>query len=283
VTFAHVFGCSTHHYLLRDWLAGGEVKPDVDVRLCAIPPEQMAAHMTHGHLDGFCAGEPWNTFAAKTGVGSVVAATTDVLPDHPEKVLAVAPGWAARNSVLVTAMIRALIRAAAWCDAPANLPKLAGLLADAKYVDVPADVILASLREGPTRSAGRGPAASPRPFAPQALFPSATHAVWFTRQMIRWGHASAEIDPVEVARACTDSRHFRRAAAELKLETGIDRPCPIDDFPPMPLRHGAAIDVRDERSAPPRLDRSPADQPTSNPFGLSQCGQPASPLQCAAN
>lgn len=283
IALAHVFGCSTHHYLLRDWLAGGGVDPDADVRLCVIPPEQMAAHMASGHLDGFCAGEPWNTFASHNGVGSVVAATTDVLPDHPEKVLAVAPGWAARNGGLVTAMIRALLRAAAWCDAPANAAALAEMLADPKYVEVPAEVILKSLRDGPMRAFPRGSFAPPRLFAPEATFPSATHAVWFARQMIRWGHAGAEVDPVAVARACTDSRFYRRAVDELRGSLGVEIRCPADDFPPMALRNGASLDLRNAAASPARPIIRPADQPLSRPFSLNQPSLPAAPLQCAAN
>ena len=52
-TLAHVFGCSMHHYLLRDWLAAGGVDPDRDVRLCVLPPPQMNSHLAGGHLDGF--------------------------------------------------------------------------------------------------------------------------------------------------------------------------------------------------------------------------------------
>jgi len=60
-----------------------------DVRLRAFPPNQMARHLADGQLDGFCVGEPFNTLAARQGAGAVVAITTDILPSHPEKVLAV--------------------------------------------------------------------------------------------------------------------------------------------------------------------------------------------------
>ena len=56
LVFAHVFESSVHHYLLREWLASGDVDPDRDVRLCVLPPQQMSAHLAAGHIDGFCAG-----------------------------------------------------------------------------------------------------------------------------------------------------------------------------------------------------------------------------------
>jgi ABC-type nitrate/sulfonate/bicarbonate transport system substrate-binding protein len=240
---AHVFRCSTHHYLLRAWLDAGGVDPDADVRLCVIPPEQMSDHMGFGHLDGFCVGEPWNTLAARGHFGSVVAATTDVLPDHPEKVLAVAPGWAARNPGHVVALARGVIRACAWCEDPANGPDLADMLAPAHYVDAPVDAILAGLRVGPLSvpgprglvrptAAGSGAAASsasPR-FTVGRTFPCESDAAWVARQMTRWGHAPPATDAAAIARACTDARFYRSAAASL-AGSGIRLNCPPDDAP----------------------------------------------------
>src|SRR5205085_3348230 len=94
---AHVFGCSMHHYLLREWLSSGGIDPERDVQLAVMPPGQMARQMEQGCLDGFCAGEPWGTVAQNMGLGSIVAATTDLVPDHPEKVLCVTRRWLARS------------------------------------------------------------------------------------------------------------------------------------------------------------------------------------------
>ena len=238
---AHVFGCSTHHYLLREWLAAAGIGPDLHVRLCVIPPPQMARHLEAGHLDGFCAGEPWNTLAEQGGFGSVVAPTTDIVPGHPEKVLAVSRRWAAHHGDAVRGMVRALLRACLFCDDPANVPVLAELLARPHYVGAPAGVIEASLRVD--RTVGLGPKFTGvrpadwrmRSFA-AATFPGATHAAWLVEQMVRWGHAPADTDPCAVARACTDARFYRDAAADLGLE------CPADEFAPMPLRGGAVYD-----------------------------------------
>jgi ABC-type nitrate/sulfonate/bicarbonate transport system substrate-binding protein len=252
---AHVFGCSMHHYLLREWLAAAGVDPDFDVRLVVIPPEQMPGHLQTGHLDGYCVGEPYNTAAEWDKTGVVVTPTTDILPDHPEKVLAVTRRWAAAHGPAVVALVKALLEACAWCDDATNHPALAGWLAKEQYIGLPADLLAASLAID--RSVGVAARhASPRPmdwrmrsFRPAATFPSATHAAWMAEQMIRWGHAPSDTDVVATARACTDARFYRQAAAELGI------PFPDDDLVPMPLRHGSCYDAKRSpyRGQPPRL------------------------------
>src|SRR6185295_16378695 len=115
----HVFGSSMHHYLLREWLASGGLDPDRDVKLCVIPPPQMTEHMRGGYLDLFCVGEPWNTAAAQEGVGMTLLATTDILPRHPEKVLAVSKRFADQvggyAGATVTGLVRAVLRGCLWC------------------------------------------------------------------------------------------------------------------------------------------------------------------------
>jgi nitrate/nitrite transport system substrate-binding protein len=241
---AHVFGCSMHHYLLREWLAGAGIDPDLDVKLCVIPPPQMARHMEQGHLDGFCVGEPWNTLAERDGPGVVVTPTTDIVPDHPEKVLAVHRHWARDHGGVIVAMVKALLEACAWCDDAANHPRLSEILAEPQYIGLPAELLAASMRLD--RSVGvSARQTSPRPagwkmrsLSASATFPSATHAAWLAEQMIRWGHADSEMDVMAVAADCTDASFYRAAAAELGIT------CPPDDFPPMPLAHGASYDAR---------------------------------------
>lgn len=242
--FAHVFGSSMHHYLLREWLSSADIHPDLDVRLCVVPPPQMAEQLRHGHLDGFCAGDPWNTLAERSGHGVVVAPTIDIVPNHPEKVLAVSRRWAADHGPAVVAIVKALLRACAWCDDESNHAKLADMLSSDRYIGVAPSDLSASLRVN--RSLGvnpRQPSLRPgdwrmRSFAVKRTFPSITHAAWLAEQMIRWGHAPSDVDVVDIASRCTDSRFYRQAAAELEIE------CPADDMAPMPLRHGNAYDAR---------------------------------------
>ena len=233
IQLAHVFDCSMHHYLLRDWLSAGGIDPDRDVRLCILPPSQMTRQIERGCLDGFCCGEPWNTAAEQKGLGKIVAVTADLLPDHPEKVLAVSRRWLQKSPAQADSLIRATLRGCEFCSEKTNAPALAKMLSAPAYLDMPAELLLRSLTidrwfGGPGRR-GAGPI---RNFSPAMTFPSATHAAWLLRQMIRWGQLPPETDVLAVARQAIDSGPYRRVAAALKLE------CPPDDLPPMKLRAG---------------------------------------------
>ena len=252
-TLAHVFGCSMHHYLMRDWLAAGGVDPDRDVRLCVLPPSQMAGHAATEHIDGFCVGEPWNTLAAREGAAAIAALTTDILPAHPEKVLAVTRRFAEGNRSLLLPLVRATLRACSWCEDSANHARLADLLAAPKYLDLDPGVLRQSLALDRTFAAKPGKRTSRpsdwhmRSFGPAATFPSRTHVGWLLGQMTRWGH----VDPTQpglghdaaaVAEDCTDDALYRDAAAAV----GVD--CPADDWPPMPLPGGRSFDLRPYRT-----------------------------------
>ena len=122
----HVFSSSMHHYLLREWLASAGINPDWDVKMCIIPPPQMVDHMRGGYVDLFCVGEPWNTLATRQGHGVPIVATTDILPRHPEKVLAVSRRFAKGKSELLAMLVRATLRGCQWCENGENRQRLAG-------------------------------------------------------------------------------------------------------------------------------------------------------------
>jgi len=225
---AHVFGCSMHHYLLRDWLASGQIDPDNDVTLCVLPPSQMNRQLATGALDGFCAGEPWNTAAEHAGLGKIVAATTDLLPDHPEKVLATSQRWLIGNEPVAEALIRAVLRGCQYCSDPANFPDLAKTLARPQYLDMAEAVVLKSLTlDRWYARPGRRGATALRNCSTAVTFPAVTHGLWLLDQMRRWGHVPPEVDVAAIARAAVNTGPYRRAAAAMGLA------CPPDDLPPM--------------------------------------------------
>ena len=201
-TLAHVFSCSTHHYLLRAWLAGAGIDPDRDVRLGVMPPPQMAGQMLAETLDGFCVGEPWGTLAEARGAGRVVAATADVVPGHPEKVLAVNRHWAARAVETTAALVRAVVRSCAFCDDRGNAGRVAEVLSRPGYLNLPVDLLARSLA---SKAAPRHAAAS--------TFPDPAHGAWVLNEMIRWGHlpAAPGTDVDGTARASVDVEVYRRA------------------------------------------------------------------------
>ena len=145
LTLGVVFPFSSHSLLLRRWLHHAGLEADRDVRLVVVPPAQMFRNLAAGTIDGFCSGEPWNTLAVREGIGWCPTWTARLQPDHIEKVLMVTRAFADRRHAEHAALVSALGEAAAWCDEPQNREKLAELLADARYLNLPARVIAPTL------------------------------------------------------------------------------------------------------------------------------------------
>ena len=97
--------------------------------------------------------------------------------------------------------MRALLRAAAYCDDTANAPTVAAALAPQRYLGLPAEVILTSLPGAAARrAAGAGGQADVSVFfANAANFPWRSHALWFLGQMRRWGYVGADVDHAAAA------------------------------------------------------------------------------------
>lgn len=242
--FGHVFSCSMHHYLLREWLAGAGVDPDKDVRLIVLPPPQMTRQVRGGTIDGFCVGEPWNTFTEQSGAGRIMMATADLMPGHPEKVLAANRRWLTRSPHAAVALVRAVLRACAFCHDPANAGRIAAVLSRPGYLDMPAELLLHSLTRG---RANAGRISTAPNHDPAKTFPSATHAAWLLTQMLRWGHLPPEPEThvLAAARESVAGDVYRQAAGALNIA------CPADDFPPMALPGRAVFDPIRQRLTTP--------------------------------
>ncbi|MFM7426166.1 MAG: nitrate ABC transporter ATP-binding protein, partial [Elainella sp.] len=93
-TFGVVHPASMHNLLLRYWLAAGGLDPDHDLTISTLPPAQMLANLQAGNIDGFCVGEPWNTWASMEGIGYTIATDLEIWNGHPGKVLGVREDWA---------------------------------------------------------------------------------------------------------------------------------------------------------------------------------------------
>lgn len=184
ITLAMVFPYSTHNYLLRDWLSRAGVDPDADVRITVAPPARMAELLTSGVVEGICVTEPWGAAAVAAGAGVTAVRASQLWPRTPDKVLAVAEDWAAGNPATLSALLRALVRAAAWAEA--NRSELAALLAEPRYVGAPASVIEQSLADMIFHDA-------------KANAPEPAHAAWLLEQMARWGHLPDGAESAELA------------------------------------------------------------------------------------
>lgn len=146
LTFGVVFPFSSHHLLLRQWLQAARLDPDRDVRIAIVPPAQMFRNLVAGTLDGYCAGEPWNTLAVQQGEGWCPAWSAQLSPGHLEKVLMMRTDFVHARVAEHTALIAALSQAAAWCDLPKHRAPLAEMLSSPLYLNLPAKVIAPALR-----------------------------------------------------------------------------------------------------------------------------------------
>jgi ABC-type nitrate/sulfonate/bicarbonate transport system substrate-binding protein len=180
---------SSHHFLLRQWLANAEIDIDREVNIATLPPQQLAEQLRAGNLDGYCVGEPWNSVAISQGSGWCAATSSEIFPLHPEKVLLVSEQFEERHHEEHLRMIAALVEACDYCDRPENHDTVVGLLAQRQYVNVPAE----TLKNGFTGSFnyGHGRTGESPDFAIfsryDANVPSHDKASWLTRQMTRSG------------------------------------------------------------------------------------------------
>jgi NitT/TauT family transport system ATP-binding protein/nitrate/nitrite transport system substrate-binding protein len=222
ITLAVVFPYSVHNYLLRDWLARAGVDPDADVRLTVAPPSRMTALLEEGIVEGFCVTEPWDTAAVMAGAGVIAVRSSQLWPRTPDKVLAMGEAWAERNPARLEALLRALIRAAAWADG--NREELALILARPQYVAADAEVIRRSLGDIIYHADG-------------ANAPLPAHAGWLIGQMMRWGHIAPTVDIPAVASQVYRIDLYEAAAKSLGME-----PAPTESpmFAPLEEARAAA-------------------------------------------
>jgi NitT/TauT family transport system ATP-binding protein len=230
----HRYSC--HALVLRYWLAFAGVDPDRDVVLRVLPPSMMADALNLGEIDGFIAGEPWSSVAVAEGLGEVVAISANIWRRSVEKVLAMREDWAAANPEIVDRLLRALDRAAAWCDDPANVPELAAMLAEPGVIGEPAVLIEQALAGQMPLVPGGPPVASPDFFIfhrEAANFPWRSQALWIYSQFVRWGFVAAGETARARSQALFRSDIYRRAlaggatpmpAASLKVEGSLTLP-----------------------------------------------------------
>ncbi len=194
---------SAHHYQLAYWLAAAGVDPKADVELVVVPPPLMPDALAGGQIDGFCVGEPWGSVAALSGTGRILTTNVHIWRSSPEKVLGLRLAWAEEEPERLARLVRAVYRAAVWCDDPANRESLAGLLAAPDILNRPAADLARSLSR---RLPGPGGAMIAVDgfltfAAGAATFPWVSHAAWFYAQMVRWGQVALTPEGLAKARA----------------------------------------------------------------------------------
>jgi nitrate/nitrite transport system substrate-binding protein len=207
-TFAHTFPTGNHAMWLCYWLAAAGIDPLKDAQLVTVPPGQMAANLEAGHMDGFCAGEPWSRRALQCGAGALVAPSSQVWPDHPGKALGARADFVAAHPHACRALVAALLDTARWLDAsPVNREAAAEVLASAAYINTGVDVLRACLlprrADWPAlRFFGDG----------AATFPWLSDGIWFLTQQRRWGLLPGDPDYLGVAARVNQIDLYREAA-----------------------------------------------------------------------
>ena len=250
-----VFPVSTHNYELRYWLAAGGIHPgyyaphkgdtsgqiDAQALLSVTPPPQMPATLEAGTIYGYCVGEPWNQQAVFKGIGVPVITDYEIWKNNPEKVFGVSQAWADENPNTHIAVVKALIRAAAWLDADnnANRGEAVQILSQPAYVGADAEVIANSMtgtfeyekgdvREVPDFNVF---------FRYNATYPYYSDAIWYLTQMRRWGQVGqAQPDSwyMDVAKKVYRPDIYALAAQELIDEGTL----PAEAFPDFATESG---------------------------------------------
>jgi len=243
-----VFPVSTHNYELRYWLAAGGIHPgyyaphkgdvsgqiDAEALLSVTPPPQMPSTMEAGTIYGYCVGEPWNQQAVFKGIGVPVITDYEIWKNNPEKVFGVSKSWAERNPNTHIAVVKSLIRAAAWLDDNnnANRPEAVKILSQSQYVGADYDVIANSMTG--TFEYEKGDKREVPDFNVfyryNATYPYYSDAIWYLTQMRRWGQiAEPKTDQwfMDMAKQVYRPDIYAVAAKELIAEGKLD----AKDFP----------------------------------------------------
>lgn len=218
-----VHAYSAHHYQLAYWMASGGVFPGRDVELVVVPPSLMPAALAGRQIDGFCAGEPWGSVAVRQGAGRILTTNASIWRSCPEKVLGVREDWARERGEHAHRLVRAVHRAAVWCDEGENREALGEILARAGYIGLPIDALQPSLSgnliapdgnvrhvDGLLTVARNG-----------ATFPWTSQALWLYTQMVRWCQATHAREALDLVRTTYAPDVFRAALAPLGVAAPV--------------------------------------------------------------
>jgi nitrate/nitrite transport system substrate-binding protein len=215
-TFAHTFPTGNHAMFLYYWLGASGIDPLRDIHAATVPPGQMAASLAAGHMDGFCAGEPWSARAVLDGCGVTAATSQDIWPDHPGKALGATAAFVDTNPHACRALVAAVLEAGRWIDeSPTHRDAAAEILASPAYVNASREAIAARLHGRYEDGLGRR-WRDPDPLQfhadGEANFPWLSDGMWFMTQHRRWGLLREDPDYMAVAARVNRVGLYREAA-----------------------------------------------------------------------
>jgi two-component system, oxyanion-binding sensor len=212
--FAQTFPTGTHAMWLYYWLAAQGVHPLRDIQSVVIPPPQMVEALAQDKLDGFCAGEPWNAVAQARHAGKTVAVTSEIWPNHPEKVLACRRDFVALHPNTTRALVQTMLTACRWLDGPKHRAEISAWLAAPDLIGVPRDLIaprLLGVYDGAQLS--KPPLAVSFFDGGAVNYPRPSDGLWFLTQYRRWGLLSGDNDDAALASAISQTGLYREAAS----------------------------------------------------------------------
>ena len=126
---------SSHHFMLCRWLESHGIDPQKDVIITVLPPEQVLRNLKSRNIDGFCVGEPWNSFAVEEGFGWCPATSQQIASGYPEKVLATTERFYNYRPDEYLRLIEVLHAACALCDATDQRTEMLNILSKPEYLN----------------------------------------------------------------------------------------------------------------------------------------------------
>jgi nitrate/nitrite transport system ATP-binding protein len=180
----------------------------------------MLANLKAGKIDGYCAGEPWNSQAVAEKIGFVIATDLDIWPNYLEKVLGVKEDWANKYPKTHLALIKALIEAGEYCDDRRHREEIVQLISPPNYLGCDPKYI----RPGFLEPYDRGTEATPQMLPTYNEFyvdktncPSRIEGLWILVQMARWGIVPFPRNWIEIVDRVRRTDIYSEAARQLNL------------------------------------------------------------------
>jgi nitrate/nitrite transport system ATP-binding protein len=228
-TLGIVHPASMQNLLLRYWLAASGIQPDIDVSLMVIPPQEMLASLQAGKIDGYCAGEPWNTHAVDQNLGFTIAVTSELWNEHPDKVLGVREDWAQENPQTHLALVKALLAACEYCDDIRNREEVLTLISQPEYLGSNALHLRPGLIDTYQHNQKNSPT-SHQFYLNKANYPDRNEMLWILTQLARWGLVAFPKNWIEVIDRVCRPDIFGAAAREMGiLDIGREEPIQLFD------------------------------------------------------
>lgn len=223
--FGVVHQTSSHNYELRYWLAASGIRPDIDVEIVVLPPPLLPEALGAGGLDGYCVGEPWNSIGVARHGAHIATTKASIWQRSPDKAIGMRADWAERHPDWVAGIVRAVYRAAAWCQEDENRLHAAAIMAGPAYLNQPVGIVERALTgqiDNGTRTIQVDDFFVPH--AGAANFPWKSHALWYYSQMVRWGEIQASPENAAIAANTFRPDLYRAALDPMRVAV------PSEDF-----------------------------------------------------